>query len=102
IRSRLVTGDDHVACCIWEGWKRLRFVASIVDVADPPPFAFVLLYCSDHWRLILLRGVAWNVMRPIPFFSRESLNACFVLSKSTVQAFGLPAFLLTHMPGTEL
>ena len=56
--------------------------------------------CSDQWRLILLRGVACHVMRAIPFRSRVSVNAWRLRSKSTVQAFGLPAFLLNHMPGT--
>ena len=51
---------------------------------------------------ILLRGVTCHVMRAIPFRSRLSLNAGRLLSKSTVQAFGLPAFLLNHMPGTVL
>ena len=36
----------------------------------------------------------------MPLRSRLSLNAGLLLSKSTVHAFGLPAFLLIHMPGT--
>src|SRR2546421_5971895 len=99
---RLVTGDDQVACCMCDGWKRLRPLASGVTVALPPPMSLEELYCSDQLRFTLLRGETCHVMRPIPFLSTPSENAGRFLSQSTVQAFGLPAFLLNHIPGIVL
>src|SRR6266850_4528772 len=100
--SRLVSGDDHVAPCRRYGVIREGAVASIVVVAEPPPFQAERKMSSCQLRLILLRGVACHVIRPPKIRSRVSLKACLVVSKSTVQAFGLPALRLTHMPGTEL
>ena len=97
-----MTGEDQVACCMCDGWKRLRPLASGVVVAEPPPTLLEELYCSDQLRLILLRGVTCHVMRPIPFLSTPSEYAGRLRSKSTVQAFGLPAFLLNHIPGIVL
>src|SRR6185503_14767796 len=99
---RLVTGEDQVACCMCDGWKRLRPLASGVVVAEPPPTLAEELYCSDQLRFTLLRGVTCQVMRPIPFLSTPSEYAGRVLSQSTDHAFGLPAFLLNHMPGMVL
>src|SRR6266480_1339545 len=102
MRIRLVTGEDQVACCMCDGWKRLRPLASGVIVDVPPPLLLEALYCSDQLRLILLRGETCQVMRPIPFLSTPSEYAGRSLSKLTTQAFGLPAFLLNHIPGIVL
>src|SRR6185295_7174285 len=96
IRSRFEIGDDHVAELMCEGWKSVEVDASGVTVPVPPPLIELAVYCSDQWAEILLRGVACHVMRPIPFRSRLSSKAGLVRSKSTVHAFGLPAFLLIH------
>src|SRR5438552_246970 len=107
-RSLPEIGEDHVAFGWRLGWYSVRYVASGVctlhpqfDVVAPPPFVLALLYCSDQWKLNLLRGVACQVRRIVPWRSFVSLNACRLLSKSTVQALGLPAFLLNHIPGTS-
>ena len=47
-RTRLVTGDDQVACWTCDGWKRLRPLASGVVVAVPPPTLLEALHCSDQ------------------------------------------------------
>src|SRR3954464_13507615 len=102
------TGEDHVAFGWRLGWYSVRYVASgdctlhpqFVVVA-PPPSVLALLYCSDQWKLNFLRGVACQVRRMVPWRSSVSVKACRLLSKSTVQALGLPAILWNHIPGTS-
>src|SRR5688572_13567808 len=96
---RLVTGDDQVACWMCDGWNNDPPSASGVSSAPPPPLIADALYCSDQYRLILLRGVACQVMRAMPLRSGPSEKAGRLRSKSTTQEFGLPAFLLKNIPG---
>src|SRR4026209_910509 len=96
---RLVRGDDHVVCWMCDGWNRLRPLGFGVSSGPPPPLLLEALYCSDQWRLILLRGVACQVSRAIPFLSGPSEKAGRVRSKSTTQEFGFAAFLLKNIPG---
>src|SRR5205085_12157303 len=81
-RRRLVTGDDHVAVLMCEGWKSVYVAASGVVVPVPPPFTELVVYCSDQWADTLLRGEICHVMRPIPLRSRLSSKAGFVLPQS--------------------
>jgi hypothetical protein len=70
-----------------------------VRVADPPPLLFCRSYCSEWLMLILLRGVACHVRRPIALRVTLSVNAGRDVSKSTSHFVGSPAFRLKNMPG---
>ena len=62
-------------------------------------FLFCLSYCSEWLKLILFRGEACQVSRPMPFLVTLSVKPGRDVSKSTSHFVGSPAFLLTNMPG---
>src|SRR5438128_2508777 len=97
--SRLVAGDDHVACVTRSGLYWLRPPASgAMRAGSVMPYVVPShtrqTTCSSQNPLILLRGVICHVMRPSAFSHVRSVNSGRVVSGRYVHFVGSPAFWL--------
>src|SRR5213075_211298 len=97
--SRLVAGDDHVSCVTRSGLYWLRPPASgEMRAGSVMPYVVPSharqTTCSSQKPLILLRGVACQVMRTSPFSHVRSVNCGLLGSGRYVHFDGSPEFWL--------